>query len=388
MRGRWVDPAAPWCSSTRRPRPRRRCARRARSRGARTGDAPAARRRLRRLSHRPAARAKAISRCTRGPIVPGHQIVGARRGRRRRRRRMARRRSRRRRLAGRRRRHLRQVPLGAREPVRARDVHRLGRRRRLRDARRRARRLRACALPDGFDDLAAAPLLCGGVIGYRSLKRSGDRAGRPPRPVRLRRLGADRAADRAGTGAAGSSSRTRAPAERERARALGAEWAGGNDDGPPEPLDAAMTFAPSGDVVRAALRAVDRGATVAINAIHLDRLPEMPYEELWWERRLASVANFTRADAREFLALAAAIPVRTSFETHPLADANVALARLVPRRGRRRRRAGPRLAARAAIRVGEPLPVPVAPRSGERARVRGRRARQRGRARINDWPAR
>jgi len=72
----------------------------------------------------------------------------------------------------------------------------------------------------------------------------------------------------------------------------------------------------------------DRGATVAINAIHLDRLPEMPYEELWWERRLASVANFTRADATEFLTLAAQIPVRTSFETHPLDDANVALARL------------------------------------------------------------
>jgi propanol-preferring alcohol dehydrogenase len=80
--------------------------------------------------------------------------------------------------------------------------------------------------------------------------------------------------------------------------------------------------------VRAALRACDRGATVAINAIHLDRLPEMPYDDLWWERRLASVANFTRADATEFLALAARIPVVTAFETHPLEQANVALARL------------------------------------------------------------
>jgi propanol-preferring alcohol dehydrogenase len=185
----------------------------------------------------------------------------------------------------------------------------------------------ALRIPDGFDDLAAAPLLCGGVIGYRSLKRSAIAPGG--------RLGLY------GFGASALITlqiarhwgcrifvATRSPAERERARALGAEWTGGYGDAPPEPLDAAITFAPSGDVVRAALRAVDRGATVAINAIHLDRLPEMPYEELWWERRLASVANFTRADAREFLALAAEIPVRTSFETHALADANVALARL------------------------------------------------------------
>jgi propanol-preferring alcohol dehydrogenase len=185
----------------------------------------------------------------------------------------------------------------------------------------------ALRIPDGFDDVAAAPLLCGGVIGYRSLRRSAIEPGG--------RLGLY------GFGASALITlqiarhwgcrifvATRSPAERERARALGAEWTGGYGDSPPEPLDAAITFAPSGDVVRAALRAVDRGATVAINAIHLDRLPEMPYEELWWERRLASVANFTRADAREFLALAAAIPVRTSFETHVLADANIALARL------------------------------------------------------------
>ena len=185
----------------------------------------------------------------------------------------------------------------------------------------------ALRLPDGFDDLAAAPLLCGGVIGYRSLKRSGIQTGG--------RLGLY------GFGASALITlqiarhwgcrifvATRSPSEQERARSLGAEWTGGTGDTPPEPLDAAITFAPSGDVVRAALRACDRGATVAINAIHLDRLPEMPYEELWWERRLASVANFTRADAAEFLALAAQIPVRTSFETHALDEANVALARL------------------------------------------------------------
>jgi propanol-preferring alcohol dehydrogenase len=182
-------------------------------------------------------------------------------------------------------------------------------------------------IPDGFDDLAAAPLLCGGVIGYRSLKRSGIEPG-----GRLGLYGFGASALIALQIARHWGCRvfvaTRSAAEQERARSLGAEWAGGYADAPPEPLDAAVTFAPSGDVVRAALRALDRGATVAINAIHLDRLPEMPYDELWWERRLASVANFTRADATEFLALAARIPVRTTFETHPLADANIALARL------------------------------------------------------------
>src|SRR5262245_8161775 len=185
----------------------------------------------------------------------------------------------------------------------------------------------ALRIPDGFDDLAAAPLLCGGVIGYRSLARSGIEPG-----GRLGLYGFGASALITLQVARHRGCRvfvaTRSTAERERARALGAEWVGGYGDAPPEPLDAAITFAPSGDVVRAALRATDRGATVAINAIHLDRLPEMPYEELWWERRLASVANFTRADARELLALAAKIPVKTSFETHPLQDANLALARL------------------------------------------------------------
>src|SRR5258705_5293372 len=114
----------------------------------------------------------------------------------------------------------------------------------------------------------------------------------------------------------------------ERARELGAEWTGGYGDAPPEPLDAAITFAPSGDVVRSALRALDRGRTVAINAIHLDRVPELPYDELWLERTITSVANFTREDAREFLDLAAKIPLRTTFDTFPLAEANTALDRL------------------------------------------------------------
>ena len=121
---------------------------------------------------------------------------------------------------------------------------------------------------------------------------------------------------------------TRSEPERRRARELGAVWAGGYDEAPPEPLDAAITFAPSGDVVVAALRALDRGGTVAINAIHLDRMPEFPYDLLWWERRICSVANVTRRDAREFIELAASIPVRADVEVHPLAEANRALQRV------------------------------------------------------------
>jgi propanol-preferring alcohol dehydrogenase len=93
-------------------------------------------------------------------------------------------------------------------------------------------------------------------------------------------------------------------------------------------MDAAITFAPVGSVVAAALRALDRGGTVAINAIHLDGLPAMPYEDLWWERSIRSVANVTRRDAQEFLDLAARLRLTTDTEIHPLEDANVALARL------------------------------------------------------------
>jgi len=124
---------------------------------------------------------------------------------------------------------------------------------------------------------------------------------------------------------------TRSETERERARSLGAEWAGGYDDAVPEPLDAAVSFAPSGDVVIAALRATGRGGTVAINAIHLDRVPSFSYDLLWLERNLVSVANYTRQDAREFLALAAEVPLRTQADILPFDKANDALGRL--RRG-------------------------------------------------------
>jgi alcohol dehydrogenase, propanol-preferring len=185
----------------------------------------------------------------------------------------------------------------------------------------------AFPLPDPFGDLDAAPLLCGGVIGYRSLKISGVRPG-----GRLGLYGFG-----ASAGAVIQVARhwgcrvfvcTRSAAERDRATSLGAEWVGGYLEKPPVSLDAAITFAPVGSVVAAALGALDRGGTVAINAIHLDRLPEMPYADLWWERSLRSVANFTRTDVVEFLQLAAKIPVRTTYDVYPLVDANIALERL------------------------------------------------------------
>lgn len=185
----------------------------------------------------------------------------------------------------------------------------------------------AMRVPDGFADLDAAPLLCGGVIGYRSLLVSGIRPG-----GRLGLYGFGASARLAIQVARhwGCEVFVASRSERERARALelGAAWAGGYDDRPPAPLEAAVTFAPAGSVVVAALRALDRGGTVAINAIHLDRVPELAYEDLWWERSLRSVANYTRDDAAAFLALAAEIPVRTEAEVHPLDDGNMALARL------------------------------------------------------------
>ena len=182
-------------------------------------------------------------------------------------------------------------------------------------------------LPDGPDDRDLAPLLCGGVIGYRALRVAGVEPG-----MRVGLYGFGASALQAIQVAVHWGCRvavaTRSADEQQRALSMGAEWAGGSDDPPPFPLDAAVTFAPSGDVVVAALRALDRGGTVAINAIHLDRIPQFPYEELWWERSIRSVANVTRADAREYLALAAQIPVRTQWEEHALPDANRALQRI------------------------------------------------------------
>lgn len=187
------------------------------------------------------------------------------------------------------------------------------------------------ALPDGFDDLQVAPLLCGGAIGHRSLRVAGvdlqDAAGQR---LGLYGFGASATCVIQEAVHAGCEVHvaTRSAAEQERARALGAASVGGYDDPPPAPLDAAITFAPAGAVVVAALRAVDRGGTVAINAIHLDHVPELDYDDLWLERSLRSVANVTREDVVEFLALAASIPVETRIEVYPLDEADAVLDRL------------------------------------------------------------
>jgi propanol-preferring alcohol dehydrogenase len=182
----------------------------------------------------------------------------------------------------------------------------------------------ALRLPDGPSDLGAAPLLCGGVIGYRALGIAGVRPG-----YRLGLFGFGASALIAIQVARYWDCEvyvaTRNPAERERAVRLGAAWVGGYDETPPVPLDAAVTFAPAGAVVVAALRALDRGGTVAINAIHLDGIPAFSYAILWGERGIRSVANYTREDARAFLELAARIPIRTEVDRFPLADGVAAL---------------------------------------------------------------
>ncbi len=181
--------------------------------------------------------------------------------------------------------------------------------------------------PDGFSDVEAAPLLCGGIIGYRALKISGIRPG-----GRLGLYGFGASALLAMQVAAHWGCdvfvATRSPVEQERAIEMGAAWTGSYHDRPPVALDAAVTFAPAGYVVIEALKSLARGGVVAINAIHLDRIPEFGYDLLWGERQIRSVANFTRQDAAQFLALAAEIPILTIADVYPLSDANLALIRL------------------------------------------------------------
>ena len=183
------------------------------------------------------------------------------------------------------------------------------------------------ALPDGYDDLQAAPLLCAGLIGHRTLRLAGE-------AERLGIYGFGAAAHIVCQVARHEGRRvfaiTRADDEAAQAFALelGAEWAGDALGPPPEELDAALVFAPAGELVPAALRAVAKGGTVVCGGIHMTDIPAMPYELLWGERVLRSVANLTRADAEEFLALAPEVPVRTQVETFPLEDANEALERL------------------------------------------------------------
>jgi alcohol dehydrogenase, propanol-preferring len=185
----------------------------------------------------------------------------------------------------------------------------------------------AFALPQEFDDVHAAPLLCAGLIGYRALRLAGD-----GRKLGFYGFGAaahilaqvaiwqgrevfafTRADDRTG---------------QDFARRLGCIWAGSSAEAPPEELDAAILFAPVGALVPAALRAVAKGGRVVSAGIHMSDIPSFPYSILWGERELRSVANLTRRDGEEFLELAAQVPVRTHVEVFPLGEANEALTRL------------------------------------------------------------
>jgi propanol-preferring alcohol dehydrogenase len=182
-------------------------------------------------------------------------------------------------------------------------------------------------LPDAYDDAHAAPLLCAGLIGFRALRLAGE-------------------AERLGLYGFGSSAHIVAQVARWQgrrvfaftrpgdeaaqafARELGAEWAGASDEPPPEELDAAILFAPAGELVPAALRVLAKGGTVVAAGIHMSDVPAFPYELLWGERSVRSVANLTRRDGMEFLQLAPRVPVRTEVETLPLSAANEALERL------------------------------------------------------------
>lgn len=183
------------------------------------------------------------------------------------------------------------------------------------------------ALPAGYPDLAAAPLLCAGLIGYRSLVLAGD-------AERLGIYGFGAAAHIVAQVARHQGRRVFAfvrPGDahaQEFARAMGAVWTGASTERPPEELDAAILFAPSGELIPAALRAVSRGGTVVCGGIHMSDIPSFPYELLWGERVLRSVANLTRRDGEEFLELCPKIPIRTEVVPYPLAEADAALADL------------------------------------------------------------
>ena len=181
-------------------------------------------------------------------------------------------------------------------------------------------------LPERYDDVEIAPLLCAGLIGYRSYRKTGD----------ARRLGIY------GFGNAAhliaqialfegrelfAFTRPGDHVTQQAARKLGAVWAGGSDEMPPEKLDAAIIFASVGPLVPAALRALAKGGIVVCGGIHMSDIPSFPYADLWEERVITSVANLTRRDGEEFFDIAPRVPIKTNTETFPLEDANIALDR-------------------------------------------------------------
>ena len=182
-------------------------------------------------------------------------------------------------------------------------------------------------IPQSYTDAEAAPLLCAGLIGFRSLKMTG-------KANRLGIYGFGAAAHIITQVARFQGRRIYAftrPGDargQEFARKLGATWVGDSDNIPPEKLDAAIIFAPAGELVPQALRALDKGGVVVCGGIHMSDIPSFPYDWLWEERSICSVANLTRQDGEDFFALAPRIPVKTSVQTFPLAEANEALSRL------------------------------------------------------------
>jgi alcohol dehydrogenase, propanol-preferring len=187
------------------------------------------------------------------------------------------------------------------------------------------------AIPTAYSDVEAAPLLCAGLIGYRALRLAGE-----ARRIGLYGFGAAAHIVAQVARAQGREifafTRSGDTAAQEFARSLGAAWAGGSEEKPPAPLDAALIFAPVGSLVPLALAAVAPGGTVVCAGIHMSEIPAFRYELLWRERVLRSVANLTRRDGEEFLALAPTIPIRTATTVLPLSAANEALDRL--RQGR------------------------------------------------------
>jgi propanol-preferring alcohol dehydrogenase len=180
------------------------------------------------------------------------------------------------------------------------------------------------ALPEGFSDLHVAPLLCAGIIGFRTLRLSGVQPG-----GRLAMYGFGAAAHVAIQVARywniGVYAISRDPRHRKLALDLGAVWAGGSDDQPPEKLDAAMIFAPAGELVAPALRTLKRGGTVVIGGIHMSPIPALDYDLLYHERAIRSVANNTRQDGEDFLRIAAEIPIHTEVREFALEEANEGL---------------------------------------------------------------
>jgi propanol-preferring alcohol dehydrogenase len=180
------------------------------------------------------------------------------------------------------------------------------------------------AVPAVYDDVEAAPLLCAGLIGYRALRAAGD-----ARRVGLYGFGASAHLIAQVARYEGRQvfafTRPGDTATQTFARSLGAAWAGGSGTQPPEPLDAAIIFAPVGSLIPVALRAIDRGGTVVCAGIHMSEIPAFSYDLLWGERVVRSVANLTRQDAADFMAIAPKVPVRAKVTPYPLADANRAL---------------------------------------------------------------